>query len=124
MVLGQLTTHILDTAAGRPAAGVQITLMRIGDDGRPQPPVLAEARSNDDGRCDGPLLQGDDFICGFYEVQFHIGAWFRAQAHGRDLPSPPFLDIIPIRFAVADATAHYHVPLLVSPFGYSTYRGS
>ena len=112
--MGRLTTHVLDTAAGKPAAGVRVVLRR--DDA-----LVAEGETNADGRLDKPLLDGAAFKPGSYEMTFHVGDYFRAR--GTTLADPAFLDVIPIRFAVAD-DAHYHVPLLVSPYGYSTYRGS
>lgn len=115
---GRLTTHVLDTARGRPAAGVGIDLYRIAG-GRS---LLAQTVTNADGRTDGPMLAGDALTPGTYELVFHAGAYLRAsgQATGETL----FLDEIPIRFGVPDAGQHYHVPLLISPFAYSTYRGS
>lgn len=109
-----LSTHVLDTAHGRPAAGLRITL----SDGTGT--VLAERRTNADGRLDGPILPAGSG-CGIYELRFFVAEYFRAQ--GVVLPEPAFLDEVPIRFGMAEAL-HYHVPLLVSPFGYSTYRGS
>lgn len=117
--MGRLTTHVLDTATGRPAAGVRIELDRLDGGARRR---LAEAVTNADGRCDGPILEGDDFAPGVYELTFHAGAYF--DALGLALPQPKFLDQVPIRFGIADGGAHYHVPLLISPFGCSTYRGS
>ncbi len=114
--MGRLTTHVLDTAAGRPAAGVRFVLRRDGEAG-----ALVEGRTNDDGRADRPLLEGAAFKPGRYELTFHVGDYFRAR--GTALADPPFLDVIALRFGTAD-DSHYHVPLLVSPFGYSTYRGS
>jgi 5-hydroxyisourate hydrolase len=111
-----LTTHVLDTTHGRPAAGMTIELREW-----PSGAVLVSTRTNDDGRVDRPLLEGAAFRTGTYELAFHVGDYFRAM--GLSLPSPAFLDVVPIRFGIAD-TSHYHVPLLVSPFGYSTYRGS
>ena len=116
--MGRLTTHVLDTASGRPASGLRIELDRL-DGGRRR---VAESVTNADGRCDAPLLQGAAFLPGVYELTFHAGAYFDAQ--GLDLPDPKFLDRVPIRFGIADAGAHYHVPLLISPFACSTYRGS
>jgi 5-hydroxyisourate hydrolase len=112
--MGRLTTHVLDTSIGQPAAGVRVVLRRDGA-------VVAEATTNVDGRLDKPLLEGAAFTPGGYELAFHIGDYFRAR--GAAVADPPFLDVIPLRFAVAD-DAHYHVPLLASPYGYSTYRGS
>ena len=116
---GRLTTHVLDTAQGRPAAGVRIELYRAESAERR---LLAEATTNADGRCDGPLLAGADFATGGYELVFHVGAYFRAQ--GIEIAAPAFLDQVPVRFGIAEAGSHYHVPLLISPYGYSTYRGS
>ena len=116
---GRLTTHVLDTTNGRPAARLRIVLSRLDARG---PTVLLEAQTNLDGRCDAPLLAGETLVPGRYELVFHAGAYLR-RTHG-DLPEPPFLDEIPIRFGIADADAHYHVPLLISPYGYSTSRGS
>lgn len=113
--MGRLTTHVLDTAAGRPAAGMRIVLRHEGN-------VLAEMVTNQDGRVDRPMLEGAALSAGVYELSFHVGDYLRAS--GASLPDPPFLDVVPIRFGIWDATAHYHVPLLVSPYGYSTYRGS
>ncbi len=115
--MGRLTTHVLDTAAGKPAAGLKIELFRLGEAS-----PLKTIRTNGDGRADGPLLDGDAFLGGEYELRFHAGDYLRAS--GVALPEPAFLDIIPIRFGIADEMAHYHVPLLLSPYGYSTYRGS
>ncbi len=117
--MGRLTTHVLDTSAGRPAAGVRVELYRLDGDGRER---LVDVRTNDDGRCDAPLLEGDGFRTGEYELCFHAGAYF--QTVGVALPEPAFLDTVPIRFGIAEAGQQYHVPLLISPFGYSTYRGS
>ena len=116
--MGRLTTHVLDTAHGRPAAGLGITLFRTGDERKP----LVRATTNADGRCDGPLLEGEAFSPGAYDLVFEAGAYF--DMLGLDLPQPKFLDQVVIRFGISDARAHYHVPLLLSPFGYSTYRGS
>lgn len=111
-----LTTHVLDTATGRPAAGVRVVLRRAGEER-----VLAEAFTNADGRLGAPLIEGYAFVPGVYELSFHIGDYFRAA--GSELGKPPFLDVIPVRIGAA-GEGHYHVPLLVSPYGYSTYRGS
>src|SRR5256714_11662510 len=115
--MGRITTHVLDTAAGRPAAGLKVILTRL--DGTPA--VVAEVVTNADGRADEPLLEGAAFAAGRYEIVFHVGDYFRAR--GVTLPNPSFLDLVPVRFGVTEDT-HYHVPLLVSPYGYSTYRGS
>ena len=104
-----LTTHVLDLAAGRPAAGVAITLLREGE-------VVARAVTNGDGRTDAPLL--DALEAGVYELRFAVGDYFG------DAAEPPFLDVVPVRFGVSEPGAHHHVPLLVAPGGYSTYRGS
>lgn len=117
--MGRLTTHILDTASGSPAAGVPIELFALSGDDRER---ITSASTNADGRCDGPLLEGAAFQAGVYELLFHVGDYLRAR--GEDLPSPAFLDVVPIRFGIASPDEHYHVPLLISPYGYSTYRGS
>ena len=116
--MGRLTTHVLDTARGIPAEGLRIELWRVGESDEHLKTVV----TNDDGRVDGALLDGDAFVAGTYELRFHAGDYLRAT--GATLREPAFLDVIPIRFGLADADAHYHVPLLLSPFGYSTYRGS
>ncbi|MDR3373250.1 MAG: hydroxyisourate hydrolase [Ancalomicrobiaceae bacterium] len=116
--MGRLTTHVLDTARGRPAQGLTIELWRIAPDGE----LLGSFSTNQDGRIDQPLLAGEAFACATYELRFHAGDYLRQTASG--LAEPLFLDVIPIRFGISDATAHYHVPLLISPFGYATYRGS
>lgn len=118
--MGKLSTHVLDTAAGRPAAGVFVALYRIEPHGEVW--RLAEAFTNADGRTDAPLLAGDALEPGTYELRFSVGDYFRER--GVELPDPPFIDTVPIRFGIADAGANYHVPLLVSPWAYSTYRGS
>ena len=115
--MGRLSTHVLDTARGRPAAGIPVTLRRIAPDGTPA--LLAEAVTNADGRTDAPLLAGDAVTPGTYELTFAVGAYFEDLA-----PGAPFLDSVPLRFAVTEPDGHYHVPLLVSPWSYSTYRGS
>ena len=117
--MGRLTTHVLDISAGRPGNGIRVALVRL--DGERRSPA-ASAITNADGRCDAPLLDGDAFKPGTYELAFHAGDYF--EARGVALPSPRFLDVIVIRFGISAADAHYHVPLLVSPYGYSTYRGS
>ncbi len=127
---GRLTTHVLDTADGRPAAGLALRLHRLGDDGTRE--LLHEARTNDDGRLDAPLLEGEALRPGVYELVFEVGEHFaRRETSPRPGTGPdpgpttrPFLDQVPVRFGVADAGAHYHVPLLVTPWSYATYRGS
>jgi 5-hydroxyisourate hydrolase len=116
--MGRLTTHVLDTASGSPAAGLKIELFLL--DGGTVP--LKTVTTNSDGRVDGPLLEGAGFMRGHYELRFHAGDYLRAR--GVAVPDPAFLDVIPIRFGIADPLQHYHVPLLLSPYGYSTYRGS
>ncbi len=117
--MGRLTTHILDTAHGCPAAGVTIELHAL----RGGVWVLLQTtRSNADGRCDAPLLEGAALLAGRYRLLFHIGDYFRRR--GLALPDPAFIDQVPLDFGIADPAAHYHVPLLVSPWSYSTYRGS
>jgi 5-hydroxyisourate hydrolase len=116
--MGRLTTHVLDTAAGRPAAGLKIDLYRIGV----SPELLKTVTTNADGRVDGPLLEGEALTAGRYELVFHAGDYLRGT--GADLPDTLFLDVIPIRFGIGAPGEHYHVPLLISPYGYSTYRGS
>ncbi|MBS7544083.1 hydroxyisourate hydrolase [Ancylobacter oerskovii] len=116
--MGRLTTHVLDTTRGTPAAGVRIELQREAAGGFT---TIAEASTNGDGRCDAPLLGSDRMQAGTYQLLFHVGAYFRA-ALGRE--ASPFLDVVPVRFAITDADGHYHVPLVVTPWSYSTYRGS
>lgn len=116
---GRLTTHVLDTARGKPAARLVIELVRI--EGAKHYPVKT-VTTNGDGRVDMPLLAGPDMAAGVYELLFHAGDYLRET--GTSLPEPAFLNVIPIRFGISDVSAHYHVPLLISPYGYSTYRGS
>ena len=117
--MGRLTTHVLDSAHGSPAAGVSIALYRnLGD----RFALVGDATTNADGRCDVPLLQGEAFREGRYRLVFRAGDYFRRR--GVTLPEPPFVDEVVIDFGIADASAHYHVPLLVTPWSYSTYRGS
>ncbi|EYD78145.1 transthyretin family protein [Rubellimicrobium mesophilum DSM 19309] len=117
MAEGFLTTHVLDTALGVPAEGLRITLDRLDGDRRER---LAEMVTNADGRTDGPILPRERFAPGLYELTFRAGDYL--QGSGAALTRPPFLDEVPIRFGME--AGHYHVPLLLSPFGYSTYRGS
>jgi 5-hydroxyisourate hydrolase len=114
-----LTTHVLDTAHGKPAAGVKIDLYSLSGDNRI---LLLQATTNTDGRTDQPLLAGPSFKPGAYELVFHVAGYFRSQ--GAALAGVPFLNAVPVRFGISDPAAHYHVPLLVSPWSYSTYRGS
>lgn len=119
--MGRLTTHVLDTAQGRPAAQMAIQLWRLSaEDGKAI--LLKTVHTSSDGRTEAPLLVGDELTVGIYELRFAVAAYFTAQ--GVALPQPPFLDEVPVRFGIADPQAHYHVPLLVSPWAYSTYRGS
>jgi 5-hydroxyisourate hydrolase len=115
-----LTTHVLDTSIGRPASGVEIELHAVVADGARA--LLKRTKTNADGRTDAPLLAAAEARVGIYELSFHVGAYFRGR--GAVTAEPPFLDIVPIRFAIADPSAHYHVPLAVTPWSYSTYRGS
>ena len=118
--MGKLTTHVLDTAHGRPAAKMGISLFaRNADETRR---LLGAFTTNADGRCDGPLLEGATFAVGSYELDFAVGDYYASI--GVALPSPRFLDVVTLRFGIADAAGHYHVPLLCSPWSYSTYRGS
>ena len=116
---GRLSTHVLDTVSGKPAAGVRVILTERGASAES---VLAETATNADGRTDAPLIGGAPLRIGTYEIAFHIGAYFAAK--GIAAARPPFLDVVPIRFAIAEPEGHYHVPLLASPWSYSTYRGS
>jgi len=116
---GKLTTHVLDNATGRPAAGMVIELFSLQNEGKT---LLKSVVTNNDGRCDGPLLEGDAFALGTYELEFAVGEYYRGLIVSS--ANPPFLDIVPVRFGISEKTSHYHVPLLVSPFAYSTYRGS
>lgn len=118
-----LTTHVLDTASGKPGGNVYFRLFRLDqvelNRGRLE---LLNGRTNADGRCGAPLLDEESMQVGLYELEFHVSDYFRQQ--GVTLSDPPFLDQVVIRFAIADSSQHYHVPLLVSPYGYTTYRGS
>jgi len=117
---GYLTTHVLDTAAGCPGEGIALSLYRVESGGVLS--LITEAVTNDDGRVDSPILGTDDFAVGTYELHFSAGDYFRRS--GTQLAEPAFLDEVVIRFGIADPDAHYHVPLLISPYSYSTYRGS
>jgi 5-hydroxyisourate hydrolase len=120
---GYLTTHVLDTARGVPAQGVAITLFRLGRGSKGGgPEKIAEAVTNADGRTNAPILPKGQFAPGIYELVFFAGAYLRRT--GQAGADPLFLDAVPIRFGMAEADSHYHVPLLLSPHGYSTYRGS
>ncbi|MBM1220798.1 hydroxyisourate hydrolase [Ponticoccus sp. SC2-23] len=116
---GYLTTHVLDTARGCPAAGIEILLYRVSGNSHRK---IAERVTNADGRTDSPILPQAEFETGTYELIFRAGAYLRAT--GQVSAEPLFLDEVPIRFGMNDPEAHYHVPLLLSPYGYSTYRGS
>lgn len=117
--MGRLSTHVLDTVNGRPAARVRIELYTDSGSGRT---LIKSITTNADGRTDEPLLSGEAFRPGSYEIHFHLGAYFRDL--GVQTAEPPFLDIVPVRFHVAEPDGYYHVPLLASPWSYSTYRGS
>ena len=117
--MGYLTTHVLDTANGCPGAGIQVTVKRF-DNG--EPTIVTETVTNSDGRCDQPLAADDAFPAGRYEIVFEVGKYFTDK--NMPVDSPAFLDDVVVRFGVAQADEHYHVPLLVSPYAYSTYRGS
>ncbi|MDR3100749.1 MAG: hydroxyisourate hydrolase [Paraburkholderia sp.] len=117
--MGKLTTHVLDTANGRPGAGIKVELHAIDGESRR---ALKTVTTNHDGRCDEPLLEGAALATGEYELVFHAGDYFASL--GTKVPEPRFVDRVVLRFGIADTTAHYHVPLLVSPWSYSTYRGS
>ena len=115
---GRLTTHVLDTTHGRPARGMGIDLLEVHDG---HAHLVKSVVTNADGRVDHPLMEGDAFAPGTYELLFNVGAYFSKL----DMPEQtPFLEVVPVRFVISDVSAHYHVPLLVSPYGYSTYRGS
>ena len=118
---GKLTTHVLDTAQGCPAVGLTIELWWVEGLLKAEH-LLNPVPTNAAGRTDAPLLRDNEFTIGVYELRFAVGDYFKQQSG--ELPDPLFLDNVPIRFGIADATAHYHVPLLCSPWSYSTYRGS
>jgi len=117
--MGKLSTHVLDIAGGKPGAGVKVALFAVGADGKV---LLKMDVTNTDGRCATPLLEGDAMQPGQYELVFNAGDYFAAQ--GLVLPSPRFIDLVTLAFGIADASQNYHVPLVVSPWSYSTYRGS
>jgi len=117
--MGRLTTHVLDLVSGSPAGGMTVELAAI--DGAVRRPV-ARATTNRDGRLDGPLLDGERLTAGVWQLEFHVAEYFRAR--GVPVTDPPFLDVVTVRFGVADAGQPHHVPLLVTPWSYSTYRGS
>ncbi|OBZ17036.1 hydroxyisourate hydrolase [Bacillus sp. FJAT-26390] len=125
---GRITTHVLDLAGGKPVIGIAIELWYLGEtaanaDGLPAPKLIGAYKTNNDGRVDHPLLEGDDIKPGIYELIFAAGEFFRRSAHLAAIEGSIF-EWIPIRFHINDANSHYHVPLLVAPGGYSTYRGS
>lgn len=117
--MGHLTAHVLDIAQGKPGAGVQVELFRLEGNLRQ---LLSVLNTNANGRLDHSLLEGKEFVSGKYELVFDVADYFRRE--GVALASPPFFDSIVIRFGVADPSEHYHIPLLISPWSYSTYRGS
>ncbi len=117
--MGKLTTHVLDAAHGCPGSSIGIELYRVEGSNLVR---VASATTNGDGRCDAPLLEGDAYRSGVYQLQFHAGDYYRAR--GVALPEPAFLDVVVLRFGIDAAQEHYHVPLLISPYSYSTYRGS
>ena len=116
---GWLSTHVLDLSSGSPAGNLQVELKMLKD---PMPEILVKTFTNQEGRTDSPLLEGDKFVNGVYELSFYVGDYFKTKV--KNLPQELFLDVIPIRFGIDNSNDHYHVPLLVSPYGYSTYRGS
>ncbi|MGG1400053.1 hydroxyisourate hydrolase [Bacillus salipaludis] len=115
---GRLTTHVLDLAMGMPVKGLRIDLWKL----EPERTFIKSVNTNSDGRVDSPLLNDNQLTTGEYELLFYVADYFRSQ--GVNVPELPFLDKVPLRFGVADPDSHYHVPLLVAPGGYSTYRGS
>ena len=119
--MGKLTTHVLDTSRGTPGAGIRLFVERLDGNRRD---TIATAITNDDGRCDAPLLEGSDFAIGEYELRFEVGVYLSNAGIPAPANGPRFLDTVVLRFGIADAEEHYHVPLLLSPFSYSTYRGS
>lgn len=119
---GRLTTHVLDIGLGRPASGIALTVYQLGTDGLRA--SLTTAITNADGRVDQPLLQGEELQSGIYELVFEVGPYLSHQRSEASTVDDPLWDLVPIRFAVQDASEHYHIPLLIAPGGYSTYRGS
>ena len=113
-----LTTHVLDTARGKPAAGVRVELHRVAGDSRQK---VTEAVTNGDGRTDAPLIERGSLEQGTYELTFYVADYFKGFVAAAD---PPFLDVVTLRFTVGDTSGHYHVPLVMTPWSYSTYRGS
>lgn len=123
--MGRLSTHVLDTVRGCPAAGMRIEFLEAEATGGWV--HLAELRTNSDGRTDQPLLSGAAFRTGRFQLRFHVAEYYREQGSGlaaQHLAEPPFLDVVPVHFGIAEPDGHYHVPLLCSPYAYSTYRGS
>ncbi len=117
--MGRLTTHVLDAAHGCPGSDIRIELYRVEGE---RLELVTTRQTNNDGRCDSPLLEGDDYRSGVYQLQFSAGDYYRAR--GVTLPEPAFLDVVVLRFGISAEQDHYHVPLLISPYSYSTYRGS
>ena len=117
--MARLSTHVLDTASGKPAEGIRVDLFVLSEERRA---LVCTAVTNADGRTSSPLLAGDTIQIGVYELVFHAAEYLRA--HGHVLTDPPFLDEVTIRFGISEAAGNYHVPLLLSPYGYSTYKGS
>jgi 5-hydroxyisourate hydrolase len=117
---GKLTTHVLDISKGKPASGVLVELVRVGQNKEKE--AIRSSYTNEDGRLNQPLLEGDNMKKGIYELHFYVGDYYRS--HGAANEEPSFLDCVPVRFGISNPASHYHVPLLISPGGYSTYRGS
>src|SRR3989338_2900952 len=117
--MGRLTTHVLDAAHGCPGSAIKVELYRVTGN---QLQLIDSVLTNQDGRCDAPILQGEAYVSGVYQLQFHAGDYSRAR--GVELPEPAFLDVVVLRFGIDAAQEHYQVPLLISPYSYSTYRGS
>ncbi|WP_152597557.1 hydroxyisourate hydrolase [Neobacillus niacini] len=119
-MIGKLTTHVLDISIGKPASGVLVELVRVSRDKKIE--HILTSYTNEDGRLNRPLLEGDNMKKGIYELHFYIGDYYRNR--GTSAEDPSFLDCVPVRFGISEPASHYHVPLLISPGGYSTYRGS